>query len=86
MNYRQLADTRKMRPEEELYIALYDLDFSWYGTEIEEVIAAWNAGEYISDIAAKVDRVTDEIVVLIMSLARENRVQLREGGVYGDID
>ena len=32
---RVLADSRKRRPREELYIALSELDFSWYPPRVE---------------------------------------------------
>lgn len=40
----------KLRPKAELIIALEDLDFSWYETEIERVIEMWQThpGIYIA--------------------------------------
>ena len=41
---------------EELYIALSELDFSWYPNEVEQVAQMWRDGIHIADIAEKMKR------------------------------
>lgn len=83
MKRRQKRDDKKVRPKSELYIALTDIDFSFYEEEIEEVIDSWEDGEHISDIAEKLDREVDEIAVLIIDLGRKGKLERRRNGVYG---
>ena len=78
-------DSRKMRPREELYIALSELDFSWYPGEVEQVAQLWREGLHIADIAEKMKRDIDEVAILIMDLARKNKVRRRKNGVFGEV-
>jgi hypothetical protein len=81
---RVLADSRKRRPREELYIALSELDFSWYPGEVEQVAQMWRDGIHIADIAEKMKRDTDEVVILIMDLARRGVIEPRKNGALGE--
>lgn len=81
---RVLADSRKMRPREELYIALSELDFSWYPGEVEQVAQLWREGLHIADIAEKMKRDIDEVVILIMDLARRKMIGPRKNGALGE--
>lgn len=78
-------DSRKMRPREELYIALSELDFSWYPGEVEQVAQMWREGLHIAKIAEMLERDIDEAAVLIMDLARKNKVRRRKNGVFGEV-
>ena len=80
---RQLIDLKKWRPQKELYIALLDLDFSWYPDEVEQVEKSWRNGLHIIDIAKQVGRDTDEVAILLMDLVRRKRIKKRWGGAYG---
>jgi hypothetical protein len=77
-------DSRKMRPREELYIALSELDFSWYPGEVEQVAQLWREGIHIADIAEKIKRDIDEVAILIMDLARRDVIEPRKNGVAGE--
>lgn len=65
------------------YIACFDLDFSWSEKQVKRVIAYWNSGYHIAEIAKKVDRIIDEVALLIIDLARKEKIDEREGGVFG---
>ena len=80
---RVLADSRKIRPREKLYIALSELDFSWYPNEVEQVAQMWRDGIHIADIAEKMKRDIDEVVILIMDLARRDVIEPRKNGAAG---
>jgi len=80
---RSIADIRKLRPQEELYIACTDMDFSWKQAEIDYVIQEWKAGTHISDIADGLGRDVDEVAILLMDLARKRKILPRENGVFG---
>jgi hypothetical protein len=47
------------------------------------VIAYWNSGYHISEIAEKVNRIIDEVAILIMDLVRKGKIEERKGGVFG---
>jgi hypothetical protein len=80
---RQKIDGRKYRPPVRLYIALQDLDFSWYPWEVEKVRELWTQGKSVPRIGKIMDRDPDEVTLLIMSLAREKRISPRPGGALG---
>lgn len=80
---RQKIDGRKYRPPVRLYIALQDLDFSWYPWEVEKVRELWAQGKSVPRIAKIMERDPDEVTLLIMSLARERRISPRPGGAVG---
>jgi hypothetical protein len=82
---RVLADSRKRRPREELYIALSELDFSWYPGEVEQVAQLWRKGLPVADIAEKMKRDIDEVVILIMDLARRDVIGRRKNGALGEV-
>lgn len=80
---RQRIDRRKYRPRVTLYIALEDLDFSWFPHEVEKVRVLWGQGKSIYQIAKSFERDPDEVTLLIMSLARERKIVYRPGGAIG---
>ena len=80
---RQKIDGRKYRPRVKLYIALQDLDFSWYPWEVEKVRELWEQGKSVKKIGEIMERDPDEVTLLIMSLARERKISPRPGGAVG---
>lgn len=86
------ADALKLRPKQELTIALDDLDFSWFPEQVQKVKEMWNKGASITEIA-KVTRpanelktpedAVDEVALLIMHLQRQKEILPRAGGVWG---
>lgn len=84
MSYnRQLIDLSKWRPQEQLHIALADLDFAWFPAEVEKVQQLWQAGRHIADIAETIGRDPDEVALLLMDLARQDKLPGRKNGVIG---
>lgn len=77
-------DRYKLRPQEELIVALDDLDFSWFPVEVNKVKKLWSLGWHIADIAKHMKRDPDEVAVLIMHLARQGRIRRRRMGVLGN--
>jgi len=82
---RQLIDIKKWRPQEELYIALSELDFSWFPGEVEKIKKLWAYGLHIAKIAEMLERDVDEVAVLIMDLARKNKIRRRKNGALGEV-
>ena len=82
---RQLIDIKKWRPQEELYIALSELDFSWFPGEVEKIKKLWAYGLHIAKIAEMLERDVDEVAVLIMDLARKNKIRRRKNGILGEV-
>lgn len=78
---RAVSDIKNFKND---YIALLDLDFSWNEKMVNRVIGYWEAGYHISEIAEKVDRVIDEVAILIIDLSRNNELTERPGGAFGD--
>ena len=76
-------DCLEYRPKARLYIALGDLDFSWYSWEVEKVRELWTQGKSITRIGKIMDRDPDEVTLLVMSLARERKISRRPGGAIG---
>lgn len=77
-------DRLKLRPKNELIIALEDLDFTWFPDEIEKVKKFWAFGWHIAEISNQVKRDQDEVAVLIMHLARQRKIAKRKMGVLGN--
>ena len=75
-------DRYKLRPQEELIVALDDLDFSWFPVEVNKVKKLWSLGWHIADIAKHMKRDPDEVAVLIMHLARQGRIKRRRMGFW----
>lgn len=65
------------------YIALLDLDFSWNKKQLNRVKVYWEAGYHIAEIAEKVDRIIDEVAILIIDLSRKGEIEERPGGAFG---
>lgn len=83
VNMQERLDLKKYRPAELLYIALDELDFSWYAAEVEQITELWAKGWPVRQIAKRYGRDPDEVAVLIMDLARRKKIQQRPGGAMG---
>lgn len=77
------VDKTKRCPVAELYIACEDMDFSWYQWEIDTVIEKWTNNHCITEIADALDRDCDEVAILLIDLARKEKIQPRKGGIWG---
>ena len=68
-----------------IVIACEDMDFTWDESDVHRVIELWNRGVSISDIARAVDRDDgDELMILLIDLARNQRIKKRTNGVWGN--
>jgi hypothetical protein len=65
------------------YIACEDMDFAWDMTDVLDVIAMWQHGKPLQDMAEYLGRDPDEVAILLIDLARQGRITPREGGVMG---
>lgn len=66
-----------------MYLALEGLDFTFDEADLPEIKRMWEEGLSIWDMARAYERDPDEITVLIMSLAREGKIEPRPGGAKG---
>jgi hypothetical protein len=73
------------QPTDRLYIALEQLDFSWRPAVIATVKEMWKSGIPLADIVAEVDRDPDEVLVLLIDLARRKWITSRPGGIWGGV-
>lgn len=84
-NNRLFGDNKPNNPVKIGRMMLEDID-RFVPREVEvKVIELWNAGLHIEDIAKEVgwDDV-DRVNLLLIDLARKEKIQYREGGVYGN--
>lgn len=65
------------------YIACDSWNLSFMPDEIRAVQEMWKEGQHIADIAEVIMRPVREVAVLVMSLAEENKIKPRKGGVFG---
>ena len=65
------------------YIACDSWTLSFMPDEIRAVQEMWKEGQHITDIAEVIMRPVREVAVLVMSLAEENKIKPRKGGVFG---
>lgn len=72
-----------IRPREELYIALYDLELGFTQREVLRLRVRWREGASVLAIAAELGRDPDEIAALIIDQARAGQIGRREGGLLG---
>ena len=66
-----------------IYLALEELDFTFDEADLPEIKRMWEEGLSVWDMARKYERDPDEMTVLIMSLAREGKIEPRPGGAMG---
>ena len=74
---------KKINPKEKLHIALFDLDFSFTQSEIDTAIDMWNKGYDLRVIADELQREGDEVMILLLDLARNKRIEKRENSIWG---
>lgn len=83
------AEKSKVRPKDELVIALDDLDFSWTKIEVAKAILMWRIGYSLEEMAKQLrpydgaKDAIDEVALLIMHLTRQGKIGPREGGIFG---
>ena len=74
---------RKAIPKDKIHIPLIDLDFRFQPEEVERVEEMWKEGYDIRVISKELNREGDEIMVLLLDLARKDRIVKRENSVWG---
>ena len=74
-------------------VILEDIDFYWPRDKIQTAIQLWQENTPIEDMVEKLrparscgarvsyDRRADEVALLLMHLARQGKISLREGGI-----
>lgn len=67
-------------------IILDDLDFEWKEEKVDRVIAMWKEGLNVINIAAEINRSTDEVFLLLMHLSRKGKIKKRKGYFWGRKD
>ena len=71
--------TDKLRPNETLYLACQNMELGWYKEEIDIVNKAWKDGLPLWEIASKLKRPEEEVLILLIDI----KPNLRKGWVYG---
>jgi hypothetical protein len=66
-----------------IYIALEELNFIWDEHRLEDFIYLWDEGQPLINISKYFKRDVDEVLVLVIDLARKGRITPRKGGLMG---
>lgn len=74
---------KKKIPENEVYIPLLDMNFQWMPDEVEKVIDMWEKGYHLQLIADEINREGDEVMILLLDLARKSQIEKRENSIWG---
>ncbi|MTI83464.1 MAG: hypothetical protein FH756_06050 [Firmicutes bacterium] len=75
---------RKSKPQvESKEVILEDLDFAWRPSEQSRAVVMWNDGTNIPNMARELKRQQDEVLMLVVHLARRGKIESRQGGLLG---
>ena len=64
-------------------IILMDVDFIWEKSDITNVIRLWKNNRSLKYIAKEMEREIDEVFLLLLHLARQNRIEKRNSYIWG---
>lgn len=64
-------------------IILEDIDFEWNTSDISIAIDMWKNKKSIIEIANAFNRDPDEILLLLLHLARQRKIKKRKVSLYG---
>lgn len=73
---------KPIEPRKNRVIVLEDLNFVWDGSELYALRKLWNKGRSIEHISDHFHRDPDEILLALIHLAREDRIEARKGGLF----
>lgn len=62
---------------------LEELDFHWCEDVAIEVVNLWEDGVPFEGIVAHCERDPYEVVLLLLQMARDGKIQIRAGGIFG---
>jgi hypothetical protein len=80
------TDKFKLRPAVEMYIACQEFDFSFIPSEVEKVKMLWRYGLSVYNIGVQLKRPAEEIMILLIDLSSQGKIQRRQGGALGNIE
>jgi hypothetical protein len=63
---------------------LEDLNFYWDEPELKEMRTMWKRGASCERMAAHFDRDPDEVVLALIHLARDDKIEARKRGLKGE--
>ena len=75
--------TNKLK-ENEVVIILQDMEFAWTKEDILKVKKMWNEDSSFNEIIKSIKREGDEVFLLLLHLSRNNKIQSREGFLWGN--
>lgn len=74
---------RKTQAKINRVIVLEEMDFIWDSKDLFELRKMWNKDYGIKYMAEYFDRDPDEIMIAIIHLAKEKRIEVRRNGLIG---
>jgi hypothetical protein len=72
------------KPRKNRVIVLEDLNFIWDELELQEIAQLWQEGVPVKKIAEFFERDPDEVLLALIHLAREEKIESRSGGLKGE--
>lgn len=73
-----------LKPRRNRVIVLEGLNFFWDEPELEEIVQMWEEQFSVNYISDYFDRDPDEILLALLHLAKTDRIQKRNGGLFGN--
>lgn len=65
-------------------VVLEDLDFVWDDPDLKELKKLWKQGVGVVEMAEHFDRDSDEVLLALIHLARDDKIVGRESGLKGE--
>jgi predicted Rossmann fold nucleotide-binding protein DprA/Smf involved in DNA uptake len=63
-------------------VILEEMNFVFDEPELTEIAGMWQEGKHINCIAKHFDREPDEMLLALLHLSREGKIERRRGGLY----
>ncbi|MET3700157.1 hypothetical protein SAMN05877753_1229 [Bacillus oleivorans] len=79
----KLEQTYMIHRRRNTITACEDLDFHWDLREVQLVRDYWKQGLSVVDIAKKMNRLQEEVLILIIDQSRRRNISPRKGGALG---
>ncbi|MFE4522163.1 helix-turn-helix domain-containing protein [Cytobacillus firmus] len=77
-------DSLLREPRRKTVIVLEELDFIWDDAELAELIKFWERERSITWIGKYFERDPDEVLLALIHLARQDRIDKRQTGLKGE--
>lgn len=80
-----MAPKTFLKPRKNRIVVLEDLNFVWDEPELMELAELWEQEYSVMYISDQLDRDTDEVIIGLIHLAREDMISQRRGGLLNGL-